>query len=396
MATIQLPVALRASPETRENAAFSPRRMNAFFDLTRNLVATNSLSDIYQHIVRGTVEITGSRLCQLYSLNESGELIYNASYPKNGYQGHWLIEKSAEPNIKSLCQRALLVEHPLLIRCDEPDLNQTDRDYLAKHRIDLLYLIPLKVESSPVGMMVIGAGRDSFEKFDREEKIWIANMIADQSASALFRARLSTSISENRLETVLALAKTVATRDEYTGGHSQKIADLAELTAIRLGFNQEELVAIRWASLLHDIGKIGIPDEILLKSGPLDEEEWKIMKRHPIIGAEIVLKVSNLNYIADLIFSHHERYDGSGYPKGIKGVQIPLGARILAVVDAYSAMTDGRIYKPAIPHQDALCELIRCAGSDFDPQVVDAFIGIFTKKEKISIPFSPDELSDHK
>lgn len=396
MATIQLPVALRVGQETRENAAFSPERMNAYFELTRNLVATNSLSDIYQYIVRGTVEVTGSRLCQLYSLNENGELLFDASYPRNGYHHNWLIDKAAEPSIKTLCQRALLVEHPLLIRCSEPDLGPADREYLARHHIDLLYLIPLKVESSPVGMIVIGAGKNSFEDFKREEQIWISNMIADQSASAIFRAKLSTSISENRLETVLALAKTVATRDEYTGGHSQKIADLAELTAVHLGVEQNELVAIRWASLLHDIGKIGIPDEILLKCGPLDEEEWKIMKRHPVIGAEIVLKVSNLNYIADLIYSHHERFDGSGYPKGIKGEQIPLGARILAVVDAYSAMTDGRIYKPAIPHRDALCELIQCAGREFDPQVVDAFLEIFTKKEKYNIPFSPENDLKHK
>jgi putative nucleotidyltransferase with HDIG domain len=391
MATIQLPVALRVGTETRQNAAFSPMRMNAYFDLTRNLVATNSLTDIYQHIVRGAVEVTGSRLCQLYSLNDNDELVYNASYPKNGYRNHWLVDKPAEPNIKSLCQRALLVEHPLLIRLSEPDLGPSDRDYLTKHHIEMLYLIPLRVESMPVGMIVIGADADSFRDFEREERIWISNMIADQSASAIFRARLSTSISENRLETVLALAKTVEARDEYTGDHSQKIADLAELAALRLGCAQNELVAIRWASLLHDIGKIGIPDDILLKPGPLDEDEWKIMKRHPIIGAEIVLKVSNLSYIADLIYSHHERYDGSGYPKGIEDDQIPLGARILAVVDAYSAMTDGRIYKAAISHRDALCELIKCAGSDFDPQVVDAFIGIFTNKENLVKPFSPNQ-----
>ncbi len=131
-----------------------------------------------------------------------------------------------------------------------------------------------------------------------------------------------------------------------------------------------------WGALLHDIGKIGVPDEILRKAGPLTDEEWELMKRHPELGAEIVAPVKKLVDVAPIIRSHQEKFDGSGYPDGLRGEEIPLGARILAVVDAYGAMTDERVYRKARSHEEALAELRRCAKTHFDPEVVDAFLAV--------------------
>lgn len=194
------------------------------------------------------------------------------------------------------------------------------------------------------------------------------NQMADQIVSE-FEA-----LESSYLQAVLALAQATDVRDAYTGNHSHDMAEWAAATARNLGCAEKEIKTIHWAGLLHDIGKISVPDKILHKPGALIEEEWSIMKNHPRIGADIIALIDNLHDVAELVHAHHERFDGSGYPRGVQGNDIPLGARIIAVVDAYSAITDERVYNAARPHAEAIAELKRCAGTDFDPQVVEAFI----------------------
>jgi len=146
------------------------------------------------------------------------------------------------------------------------------------------------------------------------------------------------------------------------------------MVARRLQCSEKEIEAICWAALLHDIGKIGIPDEILHKPSTLTDEEWCRMKQHPEIGANIVGNIKKLKTAIPLIRHHHEHFDGTGYPSGLSGEQIPLGARILSVVDAYGAMIDRRVYRPARDPEEAVSELRRKAGKQFDPQVVNAFL----------------------
>jgi HD-GYP domain-containing protein (c-di-GMP phosphodiesterase class II) len=274
-------------------------------------------------------------------------------------------------------RRAISSRGPVILRRDDPSIPFRTRQELGLGFIDSLCLVPLRVDGEGLGVLVLGDSWKTGPEHCEDERLSLATLIADQAASAVYRVRLSNRLKESQLETVLALAKTIEARDNYTGGHSDRMTEFAVQTAARLNCSYEEIQSIRWASLLHDIGKISIPDEILHKPGPLNVDEWELVKSHPLKGAEIVLMASNLEHVAVLVLAHHEKFDGSGYPYKLEQQRIPIGARILAVVDAYSAMTDGRVYRKPITHVEAIEELRRCSGSHFDPVVVDAFISLF-------------------
>jgi diguanylate cyclase (GGDEF)-like protein len=174
-----------------------------------------------------------------------------------------------------------------------------------------------------------------------------------------------------RFRAAESLAKAVDLRDTYTGSHSARVAELAARVAARLGLDQEQIELSRLAGSLHDLGKLAIPEEILRKPGPLTEPERLVLERHPQIGFRM-LDSLGIEPVAEWILHHHERWDGNGYPDGLPGPMIPLGARIIFVVDAYDAMTSDRVYRGRLTPEAALAELERCAGTQFDPNVVSA------------------------
>jgi putative nucleotidyltransferase with HDIG domain len=178
---------------------------------------------------------------------------------------------------------------------------------------------------------------------------------------------------EGYLSTILALAEALDVRHSGTAKHSQTVAQYAELIARELDLPKDVVERVRIGGVLHDVGKIGIPDSVLNKPGPLNEDEWVDMREHPLIAARI-LDSATVEDIRSWVLSHHERHDGQGYPNGLAGEDIPLEARILAVSDAYEAMTSDRAYRPALTPEDARAELVRGAGSQWDPRVVDAML----------------------
>lgn len=245
--------------------------------------------------------------------------------------------------------------------------------------------VPITVKDMVVGFLNVDSAKPDFYS---PQQLKTLQAFAAQVALTVENSQLFTKIKRYAddlesafIETTLALAKTLDVRDAYTADHGKVMANRAQRTLRELGGSEREILLIALAAQLHDIGKVGIPDSILHKPGPLSESEWRIMKRHPEIGAEIVSRVKGLNEVAAIILAHQEKFDGSGYPGGLTGEAIPLNARILSVIDAYGAMTENRVYRKAMTHAEAVAELSNEAGKQFDPLVVNAFLKII-KEEK--------------
>jgi HD-GYP domain-containing protein (c-di-GMP phosphodiesterase class II) len=207
--------------------------------------------------------------------------------------------------------------------------------------------------------------------------------LAGQTAIAIDNDRLLGGLQHANDELLLAYEATIEgwsraldLRDKETEGHSRRVTTMTVRLAQALGVSDAELVHVRRGALLHDIGKMGVPDAILLKPGPLTEEEWAIMRRHPAMARDLLFPIAHLRLALDIPYCHHEKWDGSGYPQGLAGEEIPLAARIFAVVDVYDALTSDRPYRAAWPLQKVRTHLKSLAGSHFDPAVVHAFLAL--------------------
>ncbi len=207
--------------------------------------------------------------------------------------------------------------------------------------------------------------------------------LAGQTAIAIDNAALFKGLQLSNIELTMAYDATIEgwsramdLRDKETEGHTQRVTEMSQRLARAMRINEAELVNMRWGALLHDIGKMGVSDGILHKPGPLTDEEWVAMKKHPTFAYEMLAPISYLHAALDIPYCHHEKWDGSGYPRGLKGEQIPLAARIFAVVDVWDALTSDRPYRPAWTKEKVREYIRSSSGTHFDPQVVDVFMQI--------------------
>lgn len=236
--------------------------------------------------------------------------------------------------------------------------------------------LPVMMKDKVLGVMqAINKKNSLFNEYDLE----LLRALASQIAVAIENARLYEELKETFYSIVLALADTIEKRDPYTGGHTKRVMDYSIAIGVEMELSKKEIEKLRLAAILHDIGKIGIRDEILLKKEKLSHEEFKIIQNHTIYGAEILHYVKQLKDIIPGVKYHHEEFSGSGYPDRLKGNEIPLIARIIAVADTFDAMTTDRPYRKALSVDEAMKELKDKAGKQFDPQVVDAFQKVYSK-----------------
>ena len=204
------------------------------------------------------------------------------------------------------------------------------------------------------------------------------SVIFSEEIAPLVRERAAS--ADTQLATLLGLAEALDLRDSGTADHCRTVGRYCSVIAEQMGLSPDRVKRVETAGILHDVGKIGLPDEILRKPGKLTEEEWRPLRRHPEIGARILSDEAFAD-IRDWIVAHHERLDGKGYPRGLAGDEIPLEARIIAVADAYEAMTSHRVYRPAVSPEAARGELLACAGTQFDPMIVAAFVSVLREPD---------------
>jgi len=206
-----------------------------------------------------------------------------------------------------------------------------------------------------------------------EEDVLRQKTIVEERTAKLQEAYRT--LKKAHLESVKVLAEAIDAKDPYTRGHSDRVKTMSLRLARSLGLTEDKLEILEYGALLHDIGKIGINDGILQKSGPLTPEEFQLIQEHPLIGVKIVEGVEFFEDMIPMIRHHHERFDGNGYPDGLMGEVIPLGARIIAISDAFDAMTSLRPHRPLMPFEDVLVEMERGKGRQFDPKILEVFLG---------------------
>jgi len=234
--------------------------------------------------------------------------------------------------------------------------------------------VPLKNKKGIIGIISLNRRVDSGPF--TEDNLKILSTMAHEAASAIENASLYRDVHESYLSTIRALASALEVKDPYTRGHSDSVARWAVAIARRLEMSHQEVEGIEVAAILHDIGKIGIREDILNKHGKLDDGEWAEVKKHPELSCKIINGINFPWDIKPIIYAHHERYDGNGYPVGLRGEEIPLGARIIAVADLYDAMTSDRAYRRGLSREVVIKELKRVAGTQLDPGIVEIFIGM--------------------
>jgi putative nucleotidyltransferase with HDIG domain len=206
-------------------------------------------------------------------------------------------------------------------------------------------------------------------------------LLTNAAASAITNQRLYQDLQDSYLQAIRALANAIEARDKYTAGHTDRVSKLAEQVAKQMGWGKALMDHLRMGCTLHDIGKIGVPDSILNKAAALDEQEQRLMRCHPEVGLKIIEGINLFKPAVSYIIAHHERYDGQGYPQGLKGEEIPIEGRLLAVVDAFDAILAKRPYRDGADLEKAVSELISNRGRQFDPKIVDAFIEIISRGE---------------
>lgn len=384
---------MSTNASTRAVRAISRMRsgdLSLLLQASGELAASLDLDDVLQTAIESAVRALRLDTGAIYLL-EGAELVLGATTPP------------LPPELPGRFLREPLDQHPHVARCvreREPvsldrwapaDLTDAERAVCEARGLRSLLFVPLQVAEGAVGAFIVGSVGDvrSFGEADVD----LCRALAHEIGLALANARLYESLQRSHEELAAAYDATIEgwslaleMRDDETQGHALRVATLTVELGRAMGVAEEDLVHFRRGALLHDIGKMVVPDAILHKPGPLTEEEWAVMRRHPENGRDFLKKVAYLAPALDIPYCHHERWDGSGYPRGLRGEAIPLSARIFAVVDAFDALTSDRPYRRAWPEDEVLAYLRASSGTQFDPGVVVQLLRLTGDRRQASPP----------
>ncbi|MDO9556600.1 MAG: GAF domain-containing protein [Coriobacteriia bacterium] len=327
--------------------------------------ATLDPDSVLQSALDGALELLGAKAGSIMLLDEKKEFLSVAVASGLSEEFTEARERVGEGIAGHVAKTA----QPLLLREGMEDA-RFEKHERVRGITDAIS-VPIKTVGEVIGVFNVDSKREGiFSTGDVE----MFSVLASQVGVAIENARLYQNAREGLLNTVEALAVAVDAKDPYTRGHSDRVAEYSLTIARELSLSETQIAEIDIAARLHDVGKIGVSERILGKSGPLTDEEWKVVKEHPTISAKILEPVGFASDVVVCVLAHHERPDGEGYPNGMSEGEIPLGASIIKVADAFDAMTSDRPYRGAMSTEQALDELRRCKGTQFDPTVVEALL----------------------
>jgi HD-GYP domain-containing protein (c-di-GMP phosphodiesterase class II) len=336
--------------------------------LGARLTETNDIQEMAELLVQELHETFAFYLAAIQRLDDDGQLrlIAGSGALAEVMTEFLLVEQSVHDGVNGRVARSgtsALVSDTR----EDPDYIARDRETDPRSELS----VPIMVDGSVWGVLNIEAPeRDAFSDTD----VVLVEAIAGSLGSSVHRASLVADLEQTFTTTLTALMSTVEAKDLYTASHEQHVAELAASVAVRLGLPRAHASDVRYAALLHDVGKVAIPTEILMKPSALTDEEWITMRSHAAIGGELVARIDAFAHLAPAVRASHERWDGGGYPDGLAGEQIPLAARIISACDTYQAIVTDRPYRRAQPIAEAVAELRRVAGAQLDEQVVEALV----------------------
>ncbi|HWQ46980.1 MAG TPA: HD domain-containing phosphohydrolase [Longilinea sp.] len=331
----------------------------------------NRLRTAMMEIAESVLVLLPASFCQILMRDNDGNFFGKVVFFGPEPQGLHL----QSDHLTALYQKVFTQHTPLVITADQTSLGLTEGRALKFYQSQALILAPMRVNNNPIGIMVLGDLVQNNREPFHDGKVRQGGLLAGQAAFIL-QNLLFPDEPVAQLDIINHLANYAMGDNPESAGHGRTLVPLCQKLAVAMGCDRQIVQAIGLAALFHDIGKIAIPISVLRKPETLNEAEWVSMKRHPVIGAQLVTFAARLYSVAHLIRYHHERFDGGGYPQGLSGSWIPLGSRILSVVDSFDSMVTGRPYN--YPHSvvEAIKELKVCSGTQFDPLVVDHFIDI--------------------
>jgi HD-GYP domain-containing protein (c-di-GMP phosphodiesterase class II) len=339
------------------------------------LAESGRTNETLQELLTGAVAVFGARRGSVFLLDEvTGQLAARCYASRSGGVAH------PRPPGKTLATVAFRSRQSLLFR-DRTEAALHEAPSAVSGELNSAVCAVLRAPEREIGVLHLDRGPDA-EPF-AEADLHLADALAGAVALGLDRHQLVERHDALFVQTVTALAQAVEMRDEYTGNHTQRVTAYALLLAAELGLDEGERRQLRVATLLHDIGKIAIDDQILRKPGRLSEAEFALMKTHVVRGWEIIQMIPGLAWAQPVVRGHHERWDGLGDPDGLAGEAIPLTARVVAVGDAFDAMTSDRPYRAGMPAARAFAELQAGAGTHFDPECVAAFLRVRPQVEAL-------------
>jgi HD-GYP domain-containing protein (c-di-GMP phosphodiesterase class II) len=341
----------------------SARYATGVRDIYRSLFTGN----IYDLILRACCNVTGGTRGLYVTARGPDDLLkVRSAIDVDGYP-----QAPPSPFIEALCRKVLADRQTFI--CNRGDDNDLPAPTNPGEQFHSCIVAPVMLLKNLDGILIVA---DKAVGEFSEEDVQIVLSVGDQAGVVVENKRLHRELQNAYVATVTLLADAVEAKDPYTHGHCDMVSHYARRTAAALNLSDVESSIVCYAALLHDVGKIGVSDGILNKPGPLIPEERDLMRAHVRIGHDLLSHVPALKMVADVVLHHHEWYDGNGYPDGLKGDKIPIAARIVSVVDAYGAMITKRSYKEAYSDEHARAELVRCAGTQFDPDVVQAFLAV--------------------